>query len=59
MTRNVAAAADGSAGIARNIANVADAAQRSSAGMTEAEHAAAELARMSAELQAVVSRFRY
>jgi methyl-accepting chemotaxis protein len=59
MNRNVGEAADGSAGIARNITQVAGAAERTTASVEESRRAAAELARMSSDLHAVVSRFRY
>ncbi|GAB1690105.1 methyl-accepting chemotaxis protein [Krasilnikovia sp. M28-CT-15] len=58
MTRNVSAAADGSTAIAGNIAGVAHAAASTAAGATQSQHAASELARMSAELTTAISAFR-
>jgi methyl-accepting chemotaxis protein len=57
MNRNVSLAADGSAGIAGNIASVAASADRTMRRASENQRAAAELARLSAELKAVVSTF--
>ncbi|SDY80020.1 methyl-accepting chemotaxis protein [Micromonospora pattaloongensis] len=59
MTRNVAAAADGSGDITKGIAEVADATRSTNAGVTETEHAAGQLAELSAELERLVARFRY
>jgi methyl-accepting chemotaxis protein len=59
MTRNVAEAAQGANDIASTIATVASAATTTSEVVTNANSATAELARMSAELQEVVSRFTY
>ncbi len=56
--RNVGEAAKGSGDIAQNITGVATAAQSTSSGAQHSQEAASELARMSAELQAVVSRFK-
>ncbi|MFN7956100.1 MAG: methyl-accepting chemotaxis protein [bacterium] len=56
--RNVGEAAKGSGDIAQNITGVATAAQSTSSGAQHSQEAASELARMSAELQAIVSRFK-
>ncbi|MCW2641003.1 MAG: hypothetical protein JWP76_3309, partial [Dactylosporangium sp.] len=45
--------------IARNITTVAAAAHTTTGGVTESRQSAAELARMAAELQQLVSRFTY
>ncbi|SDZ10231.1 methyl-accepting chemotaxis protein [Micromonospora pattaloongensis] len=58
ITRSVSDAATGSTEIASNIASVAAAAGATTQGVTEAQHAAEELARMSDDLQQVVGRFR-
>ncbi|MEV6596154.1 methyl-accepting chemotaxis protein [Actinoplanes sp. NPDC051346] len=58
MSRNVAEAADGSREIAANIAGVATAVATTTMGVTQAQQASAELARMSNELQHLVSGFR-
>ncbi len=57
--RSVAEAAAGSGEIARNIAAVAEAAKGTTEGAANTQKASAELARLAAELQALVSRFRY
>ncbi|WP_203863702.1 hypothetical protein, partial [Planobispora rosea] len=57
MNRSVAEAAAGSGQIAGNISSVATAAQMTSGSVVDTQRAAEELARMSAELRAVVSRF--
>jgi methyl-accepting chemotaxis protein len=59
MGRNVAEAATGANEIARNITTVAAAAHTTTGGVTESRQSAAELARMAAELQQLVSRFTY
>jgi methyl-accepting chemotaxis protein len=59
ISRNVHEAATGSEEIANNISGVAQAAQDTSAGITRNQAAANELADMSAELQKLVSRFKY
>ncbi|MBK7974461.1 MAG: methyl-accepting chemotaxis protein [Deltaproteobacteria bacterium] len=56
--RNVAEAAKGSGDIASNITGVASAAQSTSSGAQHTQQASGELARMAAELNGVVSRFR-
>jgi methyl-accepting chemotaxis protein len=58
MTRNIAEAAKGSNDIAQNITGVATAAKSTSQGAGDTSKAAQELARMSAELQTLVSRFK-
>ncbi len=57
MNRNVTDAATASGEIASNIAGVADAAGSTSEGVTRAEQAAAELARLSDDLGELVGRF--
>ena len=59
MGRNVADAALGTGEIARNVANVASAAQCTTQGASNTQQAAAELAHMASELQRLVSRFKY
>ncbi len=59
MNRSVGEAATGSSEIAENITGVAEAARLTSEGVTESQEATAELARMSAQLTAVVANFRY
>jgi methyl-accepting chemotaxis protein len=58
MNRNVLEAANGSEGIASNVAGIASATAETSAGVRDAQTAAAELAEMGAELEAAVGRFR-
>lgn len=57
MSRGISEAALGSSEIARNIAGVADAARNTTAGANDSQNAAAELARLASELQALVSDF--
>ncbi|MDQ1676806.1 MAG: methyl-accepting chemotaxis protein, partial [Actinomycetota bacterium] len=59
MNRNVAEAATGAGEIAQNITGVATAAEVTTEGVAQSQQAVAELARMSADLQTAVSRFRY
>jgi methyl-accepting chemotaxis protein len=59
IVRNVAEAAKGSSEIALNITAVAQAALDTTEGAGNARKAAAELARMAAELQKLVGQFRY
>jgi len=59
ISRNVAEAAKGSGEIALNITGVAQAAQNTTSGASSTQQAAADLARMAAELEQLVSRFRY
>jgi methyl-accepting chemotaxis protein len=57
ITRSVSEAARGSTAIAQNIGAVASASQETSQGAQNARVAATDLARMSAELQALVAQF--
>jgi methyl-accepting chemotaxis protein len=59
MNRSVNEAATGTGEIAENIIVVAEAARMTSAGVAESQQATADLARMSSDLTALVSRFRY
>ncbi|MEU8820236.1 methyl-accepting chemotaxis protein [Actinoplanes sp. NPDC048796] len=59
MNRSVTEAASGTGQIADNITGVADAARRTTEGITRSREATAELATMSTDLSALVSRFRY
>ena len=59
IARNVHEAARGSAEIAENISGVARAAESTSGGARDGRQASAELARMAATLQTVVSKFQY
>jgi methyl-accepting chemotaxis protein len=59
ISRNIAQAATGSGEIAANITAVATAADSTRAGVEEARAAAADLARMSTELQKLVMQFQY
>ena len=59
MSRNVADAARGSGEIAQNISGTARAAQGVSSGAGDTQKAAAELAKMAATLQSLVSQFTY
>jgi methyl-accepting chemotaxis protein len=59
MSRNVAQAADGSSGIAANMATVAQAASDTTGGAHHTAEAADELARMATDLQGLVGRFRF
>jgi methyl-accepting chemotaxis protein len=59
MNRSVGEAATGTSDIAQNITGVAEAARLTSEGVTQTQQATTELARMSAELNALVSNFRY
>ncbi|MET0424944.1 MAG: methyl-accepting chemotaxis protein [Actinoplanes sp.] len=58
MNRSVAEAAAGSGDIAQNITGVAESARMTSQGVAETQQATAELARMSTELNGLVSTFR-
>jgi methyl-accepting chemotaxis protein len=58
MNRNVAEAAAGAGEIAANITGVAGAAEHTTAGVARSRESAAELTRLSADLEAAVSRFR-
>jgi methyl-accepting chemotaxis protein len=57
ISRNVSEAAAGSDEIANNITHVATAAQTTTSGVSDARGAADQLARMSSELQEMVTRF--
>jgi methyl-accepting chemotaxis protein len=59
MNRNVAEAATGAGEIAQNITGVATSAQVTTETVAEAQQAATDLARMSGDLQTLVSRFQY
>ncbi|MFL6136721.1 MAG: methyl-accepting chemotaxis protein [Frankiaceae bacterium] len=59
MSAHASEAASGSADIAAKISHVASAAQTMTASSTHSRQAAHDLAEMSAELQTVVSQFRY
>ncbi|UAC01779.1 HAMP domain-containing protein [Dactylosporangium vinaceum] len=59
MNRSVADTALSADQIAIGIATVAQAAQQTTEGVNQAQQATAELARMSAELRILVSRFQY
>ncbi|MBG0833280.1 methyl-accepting chemotaxis protein [Planomonospora sp. ID67723] len=58
MNRGVAQAASGTDQIAETVSGVATAVQLTSGGVSQAQRAAEDLARMSADLQALVSGFR-
>ncbi|WP_229074541.1 methyl-accepting chemotaxis protein [Actinoplanes sp. DH11] len=58
MNRSVSEAATGTNDISRSIVGVAEAAQSTSQGVAETQQAIAELARMSTDLNTLVSRFR-
>ncbi|WP_245665421.1 methyl-accepting chemotaxis protein [Actinoplanes subtropicus] len=57
--RSVTEAATGTGDVAQNITGVAEAARITSEGVSQAQQATTELTRMSSELAAVVSQFRY
>jgi methyl-accepting chemotaxis protein len=59
MNRSVNEAATGSSEIAENITGVAEAARLTSEGVAQTQQATTELARMSADLTALVGNFRY
>jgi methyl-accepting chemotaxis protein len=59
MNRSVSEAASGTGEIARNITGVAEAARLTSRGVTETQQVTAEMARMSAQLSALVAAFRF
>jgi methyl-accepting chemotaxis protein len=58
MSQNVSVAAESSEKVSANIGGVAQAATTTTTGVRDAQRAAAELAHMSSELQAVVDQFR-
>ncbi len=59
MSRSVTEAAAGTGQIAANITGVAEAANTTSHSVTESQQSAADLARMSSDLSALVGTFRY
>jgi methyl-accepting chemotaxis protein len=59
MNRSVSDTAQAADAIAVNVSTVAEAAQLTTQGVTEAQQATAELAGMSANLRTLVSHFRY
>ncbi|MEU4163140.1 methyl-accepting chemotaxis protein [Actinoplanes sp. NPDC026670] len=59
MNRSVSDTAQAADAIAVNVSTVAEAAQHTTHGVTEAQQATAELAGMSANLRTLVSHFRY
>jgi methyl-accepting chemotaxis protein len=59
MNRSVGEAASGTASIAETITGVAEAARLTSQGVSQAQQATNELARMSSDLTALVGAFRY
>ncbi|MEV6305988.1 methyl-accepting chemotaxis protein [Actinoplanes sp. NPDC051861] len=59
MNRSVTEAATGTGDIARNITGVAEAARSTSEGAARSRQTTAELTRMSGDLSALVSTFRY
>jgi methyl-accepting chemotaxis protein len=59
MNRTLSEAADGAGNIAATISGVSDATRRTTDTIGDTRRAADELAGMSAQLQALVSRFRY
>jgi len=58
ISRSVTEAASGSASIAGRVESVAEASASSMQGIGEAQHAAVDLARLSAQLRQLVSRFK-
>jgi methyl-accepting chemotaxis protein len=59
ISRNLAEAAHGSSEITKNITGVAEAARSTTAGAVDTQKSAQTLERMAAELQELVSQFRY
>ncbi len=59
ITRNVMEAASGSSEIAANITGVARAAENTTAGSQDGQAASRELAKMAAQLQGLVGKFRF
>ncbi|MBD2203062.1 methyl-accepting chemotaxis protein [Calothrix sp. FACHB-1219] len=59
IARNIAEAAQGTSGIAKNIGIVAINAQTTTIGANNTSQAATELARMAVDLQKVVNQFKY
>ena len=58
MSRSVAEAASGSVEIASNVADIAQTNRKATESVGGARHSAAELARMSDEMNALVARFK-
>jgi methyl-accepting chemotaxis protein len=58
MSRSIGEASSGSTSISQNIASVAEAARTTTATVADTQQSAQQLASMSAELEAVVARFR-
>ncbi len=59
ISRNLAEAAKGAVDITKNIGGVAEAARSTTAGAVDTQKSAQSLERMSAELQELVSQFKY
>ncbi len=59
ISRNLAEAAKGAVDITKNIAGVAEAARSTTSGAVDTQKSAQSLERMAAELQDLVSQFRY
>lgn len=59
ISRNVSEAAQGGTEISKNISDVAGAARSTAQGVVNSQQAAASLARMAADLNAIVGRFRF
>ena len=59
ISRNLAEAANGSNDINRNVTGVADAARSTTAGATDTQKSAQALEQMAAELQGLVTQFKY
>lgn len=59
ISRNLAEAAKGGMDITKNISGVAEAARQTTSGAVETQKSAQSLERMSAELQEMVSQFKY
>jgi methyl-accepting chemotaxis protein len=59
ISRNLAEAARGSSEITKNITGVAEAARSTTAGATDTQKSAQSLERMAAELQGLISQFKY
>jgi len=59
MARNVTEAAKGAGDIAKNISTVTEVAQNTSMGANQTMNAATDLARMTAELKQIVSKFSF
>jgi methyl-accepting chemotaxis protein len=59
ISRNLAEAAKGAIDITKNVAGVAEAARSTTAGAVDTQKSAQSLERMAAELQELVSQFKY